>query len=56
LLEDDMKNKLFHHLPRNAGEADWPIVAWIFLLVIFEDWGDIDYPPAFRYLSHSPRK
>ena len=36
LLRDDIQNKLFHHLPRDRGEADWPVVSWI-LLVTFED-------------------
>ena len=33
LLGDDIQNMLFYHLPRDGDEADWPIVAWIILLL-----------------------
>jgi len=51
LLGDDIQNKLFHHLPRDRGEADWPV--WILSPVLFEDWSDIGYPPALKHRFHS---
>jgi len=45
LLGDDMQRKLFHHLPRNRGEADWTVVSSV-LLALFEDWGDTGFPPV----------
>ncbi|XP_052520447.1 uncharacterized protein LOC128071593 [Tympanuchus pallidicinctus] len=55
LSGDDIQYKLFHHLSRDRGEADWPIIAWVFLLAYFEDRGDIGYLPVFRHLSCPPR-
>jgi len=26
LLDDDLQDKLLHHLSRDGGEADWPVV------------------------------
>uniref|UniRef100_A0A8C2UD19 Uncharacterized protein n=1 Tax=Coturnix japonica TaxID=93934 RepID=A0A8C2UD19_COTJA len=45
-----IKRKLFHHLPWDRGEADWPIVTQVFLSCPFEDWSDIGRPPVFRHL------
>jgi len=50
-----IQNKVFHHLSRDGGEADWSVVSQILLLAFFEDWSDIGYPSVFRYLSHSSR-
>ena len=36
LLGDGIQNRLFHHLSRDRGEADWPVVSWILLLALFE--------------------
>jgi len=54
LLGDGIQNKLLHHLYRDGGEVDWPVVSWILLLALFEDWSDIGCPPAFGDLSRSP--
>jgi len=37
LPEDDIQNKLFHHLPRTGAEAHWSIISWILLIVLFKD-------------------
>jgi len=54
LLGGGIQNKLFHHLHRDRGEADWRVVAKI-LLALFEDWSDVDCPPVFRDLLCSLR-
>lgn len=41
----------FHHLPRDAGEAEWPAVAQVLLLVLFEVWSDNGFPPVFKNFS-----
>ena len=46
---EGIQNKLFHHLSRDGGEADWPAVSWILFLALFEDTG---YPPVLWHLSH----
>ena len=51
LLRDDIQNELFHHLSK--GEADWPVVSWVLLLVFFEDWSDICFPSVLRHFSCS---
>ena len=38
LLNDDLQNELFHHLSRDGGKADSPVVPWVLLLALFEDW------------------
>jgi len=55
LLGEGIQYKLFHHLSRDGGKADWPVLSQIILLALFEDWSDIGYHPVFRHLSHSPR-
>ncbi|XP_072216516.1 uncharacterized protein [Excalfactoria chinensis] len=55
LSGDGIQHKLFHHLPWDRGEADWPIITRVILLALFEDWGDIGHPPVFRHLPSSPR-
>ena len=55
LSGDGIQDKLFHHLSRDRGEADWPVITWIFLFALFEDWSDIGYPPVFRDLPCCPR-
>jgi len=46
LLGDGTQDKLFQHLSRDEGDADWPVVSQILLL---------GYPLVFRHLSYSPR-
>jgi len=36
LLRDDIENELFHHLSRDGGEADWPVVPWEGMEVLFD--------------------
>ena len=40
LLDDGLQDKLLHHLTRDGGEADRPVVPWVLLLALFEDWSD----------------
>jgi len=40
LLDDGLQDKLLHHLSRDGGEADRPVVPWVLLLALFEDWSD----------------
>jgi len=40
LLYDDLQDELLHHFPRDGDEADRPVVSWILLLALFEDWSD----------------
>jgi len=40
LLVDDLQDKLLHHLSWDGGEADRPVVPWVLLLALFEDWSD----------------
>ena len=37
LLVDDLHDKLLHHLSRDGGEVDRPVVPWVLLLALFED-------------------
>ena len=48
LLDDDLQGELLGHLSRDGGEADRPVVPWVLLLAIFEDWSDIGFPPDTR--------
>jgi len=45
LLVDDLQVKLLHHLSQDGGEADRPVVPWVLLLALFEDWSDIGPSP-----------
>ena len=51
---DNIQNKLFHHIPRNGGEAEWPVVSPV-LLALFEDWSDTGYSPELGHICCSPR-
>ena len=51
---DDLQNELIHHLSRDRGEADCPIVPQVLLLVLAEDWSDIGYPSVLGHLSCPP--
>jgi len=33
-----IQNNLLHHLSRDGSKADWPVVFWILLLALFENW------------------
>ena len=55
LLRDDIQSELFHHLSRDGGEADWPVVSWVLLLAIFEDWSDTGFSPVLGHFCCSPR-
>ena len=37
LLHDGLQDKLLHHLSRDGGEADRPVIPWVLLLALFED-------------------
>jgi len=50
LLDDDLQDKLLHHFSWDGGEADWPVVPWVLLLALFEDWSDIGLSPVLRHL------
>jgi len=54
LFDDDLQNELLHHLSWDGGEADRPVVPWILLLALFEDWSDTDFPSVLRHLSCPP--
>ena len=54
LLVDDLQDKLLHHLSRDGGEVDQPVVPWALLLALFEDWSDIGLSPVLGYLSCPP--
>jgi len=34
LLDDDLQDKLLHHLSQVGGEADQPVVPWVLLVVL----------------------
>lgn len=53
LLGGDIENKLLHHFPRDAVEADCPAVALLLLLAFSEDWSDISFPPVPTHISQS---
>jgi len=46
LLDDDLQNELFHHLSWDGGKADWPVVPWVPLLALSEDWSDTGFSPV----------
>jgi len=58
---DSAKYKLFHHLSRGGGEADWPVVIWVLLLALFEDhlpatapsWRQLKQP--WTHIHHSAK-
>jgi len=54
LLNDDIQSELFHHLSRDGGEANWPVVPGVLLLALFEDWSDIGFSPVLVHSSCSP--
>ena len=41
LDDDDLQDKLLHHLSQDGGEADRPVVPWVLLLAFFEDWSNL---------------
>ena len=45
---DCTKDKLFHHLSRDGGEADWSIVTWAHFLTVFEDGSNTSILQVFR--------
>jgi len=57
LLRDDLQKELFHHLSSDGSEADRPVVLWVLIHALFEDWSDIgflrssDTSPALQDLS-----
>jgi len=53
LLIDDVQNKLLHHLLRDRGEDDWPVISQL-LLALFEGWSDNSFPSVLGQLSYSP--
>jgi len=53
LLRDCIQSELFCHLSRDEGEADPPVVPWVLLLALFEDWSDMGFPPVLRHFSCS---
>ncbi|PKU37366.1 zinc finger rna-binding hypothetical protein [Limosa lapponica baueri] len=46
MFGDDFQNKSLHYLPKDRGEANWPVVSWVLHLALFEDWSDICLPPV----------
>ena len=54
LLHDGLQNELLRHLSRDGGEADRPVVSWVLLLALFEDWSDTGFSPVLRHLSCPP--
>jgi len=53
LLGDDVWKKLFHNLPWERVEADWPVVSLVLLLALLGGWSDTEFPPVLRHLSCS---
>ena len=51
LLVDDLQDNLLHQLSRDGGEAEWPVVSWVLLLALFEDWSDTGLSPVLGHLS-----
>ncbi|KAJ7425810.1 hypothetical protein WISP_20201 [Willisornis vidua] len=43
---DDIQDELVHYLSMDKGEANWPVVSWVFLFTLFEDWSDIGFAPV----------
>ena len=54
LLDDNVQNELLHHPSRDGGEADRPVVPWILLLALFEDWSDTGFSSVLGHLSCPP--
>jgi len=54
LLDDGLQDKLLHHLSWDGGEADHPVVPWVLLLALFEDWSDTGLSPVLGHLSCPP--
>jgi len=54
LLDDDLQDELLHHLSRDGGEADRPLVTWVLLLALFEDWNVIGLSAVLGHLSYPP--
>jgi len=54
LLDEDLQDKLLHHLSWDGGKADWPVVPWVILLALFEDWSDIGLSLVLGHLSCPP--
>ena len=55
---ESTKDKLFHHLSREGGEANQPMFTRVLLLALSEGWRDICSPLVrrrVRHLSRSPR-
>jgi len=46
LLDDGLQDKLLHHLSWDGGEADRPVVPWVLILGLFEDWSDTGLSPV----------
>lgn len=44
------KDKRFHQIPRNGGEADKFVVTQVLLPAVLEDWSDIFFPQLLRHL------
>lgn len=36
MLRENIQNKLLHHLTRDEGEANGPVISWVHLLALFE--------------------
>jgi len=52
LLNDDLQNALqLCRLFQDGGDADQPVVPWVLLLALFEDWNDTGFPPVLGHLS-----
>ena len=55
LLDDEIQDELLHHISRDRSEADRPVVPWVLLLALFEDWSDIGFSLVLGHLS-CPRR
>ena len=51
LLNDELQNESLHLLSWDGGEADKPVVPWVLLLALFEDWSDIGFSPVHHLTS-----
>ena len=54
LLVDDLQDELLHHLSQDGGEADQPVVPWVLLPALFEDWSDTGLSPVLGHFSCPP--
>ena len=54
LLDDDLQIELLCHLSWDEGKTDRPVVPWVLLLALFEDWSDIGFSPVLGLLSCLP--